>query len=310
MHMENYRSATSIIDKSQEALAATGSPEVIIKMRDVEGLYRENCTFFTYPIKAGQSTAILTRLSAEVFEVWSVLLSKGYINAKMMGHKSTRDAILKLLGELDGTVSSMLTKIAIRLDTSAPASQNGRHDTLLALQASINVWRRLFPNEDVHMPASRSLYVQWLNKVYEDDAKAGDTLIVSTIHSFKGRQAERVYIMQPDLLPLPDRIKLENHELRSWEAFEEKNVYFVALSRAKDELLKMEHIEDGLTRSGLLQLFEAPASSEGPSQQPAWSVPSSSAPSSQARCSISPSPNIRYHPAAPNPPEDALVSSI
>ena len=172
-----------------------------MQIRDVDGEFRENVTFHSHPI-------VLTRMSAAVFEIYSVLLSKGYIHVKMVGRKSTRDNVLKLLGELEGPMSSVLTRLNLRLDSSAPASQNERHDTTLALQASITAWSKMASAGDVDALDSRTAYSAWLEKVYTEDAAAGDTLVVSTIHGYKGRQATRVCIFQPDHLPLPDRLRL------------------------------------------------------------------------------------------------------
>mmetsp|Transcript_13365 Transcript_13365/g.42686 ORF Transcript_13365/g.42686 Transcript_13365/m.42686 type:complete len:412 (-) Transcript_13365:161-1396(-) len=182
-HMLNYRSARSVIEATQPALAATGSTDTIVQIRDVDGEYRENVTFHSHPIVAGERTALLTRMAATAFEVYSVLLSKGYIHVKTVGRKSTRDNVLKLLGELEGPISSVLTRLNLRLDSSAPASQNERHDTTLALQASIAAWCKLASAGDVDALDSRTAYTAWLEKVYIEDAAAGDTLVVSTIHT-------------------------------------------------------------------------------------------------------------------------------
>ncbi|EOD41447.1 hypothetical protein EMIHUDRAFT_193707 [Emiliania huxleyi CCMP1516] len=261
-HMLNYRSARSVIEATQPALAATGSTDTIVQIRDVDGEYRENVTFHSHPIVAGERTALLTRMAATVFEIYNVLLSKGYIHVKMVGRKSTRDNVLKLLGELEGPMSSVLTRLNLRLDSSAPASQNERHDTTLALQASITAWSKLASAGDIDALDSRTAYSAWLEKVYTEDAAAGDTLVVSTIHGYKGRQATRVCIFQPDHLPLPDRLRLKDDPWRSWEADEERCIFNVALSRAEDRLHLMVHLEDGANRTGLLTLWDAPADLE------------------------------------------------
>ncbi len=54
-------------------------------------------------------------------------------------------------------------------------------------------------------------------------------ICLSTVHKIKGLEANRVFIIRPDLLPLPN--------VRSWQAIQEKNLEYVAITRAKLELI-------------------------------------------------------------------------
>ena len=54
-------------------------------------------------------------------------------------------------------------------------------------------------------------------------------ICLSTVHKIKGLEANRVFIVRPDLLPLPN--------VRSWQAIQEKNLEYVAITRAKLELI-------------------------------------------------------------------------
>jgi DNA helicase II / ATP-dependent DNA helicase PcrA len=54
-------------------------------------------------------------------------------------------------------------------------------------------------------------------------------ICLSTVHKIKGLEANRVFIIRPDLLPLPN--------VRSWQAIQEKNLEYVAITRAKLELV-------------------------------------------------------------------------
>jgi len=54
-------------------------------------------------------------------------------------------------------------------------------------------------------------------------------ICLSTVHKIKGLEANRVFIIRPDLLPLPNS--------RSWQAMQEKNLEYVAITRAKLELI-------------------------------------------------------------------------
>jgi len=54
-------------------------------------------------------------------------------------------------------------------------------------------------------------------------------IVLSTVHKAKGLEAERVFIIRPDLLPLPNA--------RSWQWAQEKNLEYVAITRAILELV-------------------------------------------------------------------------
>ena len=60
--------------------------------------------------------------------------------------------------------------------------------------------------------------------------KNGNAVRLSTIHGAKGLEAERVFILDHDLLPLQRRGQ------REWEARQENNLAYVALTRTKHTL--------------------------------------------------------------------------
>lgn len=54
-------------------------------------------------------------------------------------------------------------------------------------------------------------------------------IVLSTIHKAKGLEADKVIIIRPDLIPLPNT--------RGWQITQEKNLEYVAITRAKTELV-------------------------------------------------------------------------
>lgn len=54
-------------------------------------------------------------------------------------------------------------------------------------------------------------------------------ICLSTVHKIKGLEANRVFIIRPDLLPLPNQ--------RNWQAIQEKNLEYVAITRSRNELI-------------------------------------------------------------------------
>ena len=67
-----------------------------------------------------------------------------------------------------------------------------------------------------------------------------------------------MYIIQPDLLPLPERI-----EIGGWERWEELCIQFVAYTRARQRLIFLSHIEV-FTRQDILNLWNEPVSRSAP----------------------------------------------
>jgi superfamily I DNA/RNA helicase len=54
-------------------------------------------------------------------------------------------------------------------------------------------------------------------------------IVLSTIHKIKGLEANRVFIIRPDLLPMQTS--------KAWQAIQEKNLEYVAITRAKLDLI-------------------------------------------------------------------------
>ena len=63
-------------------------------------------------------------------------------------------------------------------------------------------------------------------QVFSDDQQG---ITFSTVHRAKGTEADRVFILQPNLMPHPKASK-------PWEVQQERNIKYVALTRAKNEL--------------------------------------------------------------------------
>lgn len=69
---------------------------------------------------------------------------------------------------------------------------------------------------------------QKITFIFSDDVN-GRGIILSTVHKAKGLEADKVFIIRPDLLPMKTVRK-------PWQVIEERNISYVALTRAKLEL--------------------------------------------------------------------------
>jgi DNA helicase-2/ATP-dependent DNA helicase PcrA len=70
-------------------------------------------------------------------------------------------------------------------------------------------------------------------KIFSDDMGTG--IILSTVHRFKGLEADNVFILEPQLIPFPYNV------IQPWQKEQEKNIDYVARTRAID---KLEYIRD------------------------------------------------------------------
>lgn len=77
---------------------------------------------------------------------------------------------------------------------------------------------------------SGSLFMADVVSVICDLFQEGKGITLSTIHRSKGLEADKVFILAPDLMPHPLAKK-------SWERVQEKNIEYVAVTRAKNELV-------------------------------------------------------------------------
>lgn len=70
-----------------------------------------------------------------------------------------------------------------------------------------------------------------IGRVFDD--QAGDGVVCSSVHRAKGLEADRVWILKPELMPHPSA-------KRDWEIQSELHVKYVALTRSKNELIFVE----------------------------------------------------------------------
>jgi DNA helicase II / ATP-dependent DNA helicase PcrA len=68
-----------------------------------------------------------------------------------------------------------------------------------------------------------------MKRLFSKDSKDG-WVDLSSVHKAKGLEANRVFILHPDKLPL------ERAGQQDWEKQQEQHLHYVALTRAKQEL--------------------------------------------------------------------------
>lgn len=68
-----------------------------------------------------------------------------------------------------------------------------------------------------------------ISEIFTDKPPLSPHVLLSTIHRVKGMEAERVFLLRPDLLPHP--LACGHHEL-----LQEDNLHYVAITRAKEQV--------------------------------------------------------------------------
>jgi superfamily I DNA/RNA helicase len=71
-----------------------------------------------------------------------------------------------------------------------------------------------------------------INSIFTDKIEG---IVLSTVHKIKGLEADRVFIIKPDILPM--------QTAKAWEYQQEKNLEYVAITRARHELI-YDHLWD------------------------------------------------------------------
>lgn len=67
-----------------------------------------------------------------------------------------------------------------------------------------------------------------ITSIFDDDTKTG--IVLSSVHRAKGDEANRVWILKPELMPHP-------MAQQEWQLEQEQNIRYVALTRSKDTLV-------------------------------------------------------------------------
>jgi superfamily I DNA/RNA helicase len=98
-------------------------------------------------------------------------------------------------------------------------------------EKELATFRRDLMSEGILNPNEHSGYTALEDKVMTllFLARLSDSIIDLTVHKIKGLEANRVFIIRPDLLPLQN--------VKSWQYIQEKNLEYVAYTRAKLELI-------------------------------------------------------------------------
>lgn len=216
-----YRCSTSIIDLAQNIV-----PQIQARPGATEGVVNREASLQEVAV----GDMVLCRLTAPLVELCFSYISKG-IPAYVKG----RDIATNLTNMIDKTRKYKLEEMFICLDIESRK-----------LLSTICRKQRIEVSEAESTPVFQSFEdrVQCLEvlsaglenidelkariqKIFADEKEG---IIFSTVHRSKGLENEKVFIVCPDRLPL------KRKGMKAWQHEQEKNLEYVAYTRAKNYL--------------------------------------------------------------------------
>src|SRR5690606_10304384 len=176
--------------------------------------------------KAGD--LIICRLTAPLIRE-CISLIKRRIPAKVKG----RD-IGKQLTDVVENVANMAGFTWSSFPAYLDAYKREKENYLIQKEVSENVLQAFYDKVDAvdvcaqeFQATSASDLIRQIESLFDDERS---TIFLSTVHRAKGLEGDRIFILEPDLLPFTWKGQLD------WQYVQEKNLQYVAYTRSKREL--------------------------------------------------------------------------
>lgn len=144
-------------------------------------------------------------------------LAKMIENAKRTGVNYTMDNVLRVL------YTDLQTNIQKIMDNHGMSREEAKNDEYIVMNNE-----KILAIEALSRGISNpNNVIAKINNLFSDEKEAG--ICLSTVHKSKGLENERVFILHPELLP-------SKKAVLPWEIEQEKNLAYVAYTRAKHTL--------------------------------------------------------------------------
>ena len=197
-------------------------PQIPLEARpNVEDGILENVPYKTAVTKFIDGDMVLCRCNADLVPPCFALIRQG-IKAVIRG-RDIGSGLVSLIKKMKtDSLSLLLEKLVEYRDIEVQKLLNADKD--MAAQAVMDKIETIIALGD-GLVYTDDLIAR-IQEVFSDD-KVGVTF--SSIHKAKGLEADRVWVLRPDLLPHPMAKK-------SWEKVQESNLEYVAYTRSKREL--------------------------------------------------------------------------
>lgn len=209
-----YRCGKKIVEVAKEIF-----PDGIeANEENEEGVVRKGSVF-----EAKEGDYILCRNNYPLVEVFIKLISQRK-KATILG-KDFGKSILNILDKINNLdeLDEMLLK-CLKLLKEEGIQRPTFHPRYIALQEKCDIIRLVYQSVGGTFISTKEL----IEEMFDDD-KTG-SVILTTIHKSKGLEADRVFFLQPDLIP-------SKYAQTDLELYGERCLKFVAITRAKKELI-------------------------------------------------------------------------
>ena len=218
-----YRCAKAIVFEAQEV-----APEIEAHEGAEEGSVASLGLFGADDFEAAD--AVLCRNSAPLLSFAYRCIAEGK-GVRFLG-REIGQGLIKLIDRLKGRdIDSLLSNLRKWEEREmAAAIKDGREDKADSITDRASCIRVA-----VEALPERSRTVAGLRRSIEDvfDEKRGRMLTLATIHKSKGLEWSRVFLLDPHLLP-------SRWARQEWQQVQEDNLLYVAITRAKRELVYID----------------------------------------------------------------------
>ncbi len=211
-----YRCAKSSIRLAQDIV-----PDIQAAPDAVEGLV-DDVTYLTALPAMKDGDLVLCRINAALVSCAYALIKRG-VKATIRG-RDIGKGLLDLIDKLGAlSIADLIRKLdAYRaIEVERLTAKGNRESAIQALQDKCDTMLELTEGmADLTQLRNR------ISTIFDDKTKTG--VILSTVHRAKGDEAEVVWIIKPELMPL--------NVTQEWEQQQEQNIMYVAYTRSKHTL--------------------------------------------------------------------------
>jgi DNA helicase II / ATP-dependent DNA helicase PcrA len=215
----SYRCPKNIVKKAQEYVSHIQAFEAA-----PDGLVTESVA--SWPLKRFLPTdVILCRNTRPLIEM-AFLLIRNKVSCRVLG-RDIGQGLVKLVKKMKSfNVGDLTKKLRThRMKEAQKFTLQGKEDKIAALDDRLDTLQVFMDELGVDAPVSE--LISAIEALFSDEQSGRLTL--STIHKFKGGEADRVFILDPFLMP-------SKWARQQWQKEGEQNLQYVAVTRAKKEL--------------------------------------------------------------------------
>ena len=238
----NYRCGTNMIAMAQEIVPQIKAHDGAIKgeithtKQLTKSLFRENDMVLC------RTTAPLVGLCMKLIESGVTAVVKGKDIAQdlknLVENANTKD-IKEVLAYLEEEKKKVVDLIKEQRKCDDAAAKNSTRYMNLEDRC------KCIENICMHSIKDTRELKSYINRIFSDD-KIENAVTLSTAHKAKGLEANRVIILLPNKLPL------KFPQQQEWQLTQEINLKYVAITRARKELIFVDLKEDELIKQAIL----------------------------------------------------------